>query len=94
MLEQVRKETSKQGDKNLDLNSKTSQERLVETYQYFLMDICHLVSIRECIVSLEQTTRKEHYNLQQKINKLNKDAEKFSQFGSKDIDIAAVFGDS
>ena len=60
------------------------------TYKYFLLDICHLVSIRECIVSLEQTTRKEHYSLQQQINKLNKEAENFSNSASEMDAFSAV----
>lgn len=43
---------------------KSVEDKLMEMYQYFLLDICQLVSIRECIASLEQTTRKEHYSLQ------------------------------
>lgn len=51
---------------------------MVETYQFFLSEACSLVSIRESIVQIEHITRKEQYALQQKINKLYKEAEKFS----------------
>lgn len=39
------------------------EDKLMEMYRYFLLDICQLVSIRETLASLEQTTRKEHYSL-------------------------------
>lgn len=60
----------------------------MDMYTYFLQDICDLISIRELIASLEQTTRKEHYSLQQEINKLNLEAQSFSKFGATDIDAA------
>lgn len=65
---------------------KDTEESLQETYQYFLLDICRLVSIRDCLASLEQFTRKEHFSLQQEINKLNKEADKFTQIGQSDLD--------
>ena len=44
------------------------------------------MSIRECIGQLELTTRKEHYSLQQKINKLNNDAQKLQSISPTLVD--------
>jgi hypothetical protein len=35
-----------------------------QSYYYFLSDLCQLFSIKECIVSMENSTRKEHYSMQ------------------------------
>jgi hypothetical protein len=52
-----------------------------QSYYYFLADLCQLFSIKECIVSMENSTRKEHYSMQQKIYKLNQQVEKFTKPG-------------
>ena len=67
--------------KNQEVNEKINQ-----IYRYFILDICKLVSIRECIGQLELTTRKEHYSLQQKINKLNNDAQKLQSISPTLVD--------
>lgn len=56
---------------------------MIQIYQYFLKDACHLVSIREAISQVELTTRKEQNALQQRINKLYKEAEKFSKLNGQ-----------
>ena len=69
-LEEITKPKEEENDFEFLANSsiqseKTTEERLEETYQYFLLDICRLLSIRDCLASLEQFTRKEHFSLQQ-----------------------------